>query len=338
MADLEWFIREGEKNVTAIDLMIEALFKLTVSSYEELVTHSGRAEALAAVKPYRKMSAQLFVDDLRKRGVIQGNGPDAMVVTQTFGGYIIGVPSDKIEVEIKERGTVGIQRDCPFAGIGSPDLCISLSHFQTDFEAELINPEYECIWTHHESSGDPYCRMVFKRKSDPPSVVDDLGKTLMVLPKYEVSPQQLLAARLWTFSYWSYTNACAFRDLHGEEKSKEVITDISQKIGQEIGTRLTKEHPDLKESVESVGTLVSAMQNALGQRNNFIVVSPNEVKNEVTDCSLSVHQDILCCIQYESLFKALVSAINPDFEFAYDKMISKGAKTCHWHIKNRESS
>ena len=66
MTELDWFLKEGEKDVSATDLMIEALFKLTISTFEELVKHSGKAEALAAVKPYRKWGAQVFVDDMKK--------------------------------------------------------------------------------------------------------------------------------------------------------------------------------------------------------------------------------------------------------------------------------
>lgn len=41
---------------------------------------------------------------------------------------------------------------------------------------------------------------------------------------------------------------------------------------------------------------------------------------------------------YEYFFKGMVSAINPDYEFTYDRMIMRGDKDCHWTLKKRVAS
>ncbi len=42
------------------------------------------------------------------------------------------------------------------------------------------------------------------------------------------------------------------------------------------------------------------------------------------------------CLQYEAFFRGVCEAVDPDFEFAYDRMMSDGDETCHWVIrKNR---
>ena len=340
MSDLNWLINEGEKNVVAADLMTEALYRLLISSFDELVKDSGNVKALTTVKTYRKWGAPLLMNELKKRLTIQSNGPDAMLLAHAFTGYLFGVQPDLIGGEIKEKGAVGTFQGCPFAGVGSPDLCLSISHFGSEFEAEMINPEYECVWTHHESIGDPYCRYVFKKKSDPIFVLDDLGKTLAVLPRFEVPEELLRPTRIWLSAGTLYSNICAFLDLNGEEKSEDAIGGLAKRIGQEMGARVAKENLQWTESTESVGKLVRAMQNALGQRDNFVIVSESEVANEITDCSWSVfpsHTDVMCKT-FESFFKGMVSGINPDFELAYDRMITKGDKDCRWTIKGRPSS
>lgn len=336
MTQLDWYIDEGEKDVSAADLMIEALYKLTIVSFDELVKRSGKAEALAAVKPYRKWAAQIYLLQFKERLKLQGSGADALLSIRAFAS-ITTVPQDKMECEICEKGAVGISRDCMFKR-ASPELCMSISHYHSEFETEAINPEYECIWTHHMTSGDPYCRYVFKKRSDPISVIYDMGETLAVLPKFEVTNDQIRAASLWALGGFLYGNNCALLDLHGEVTTTDIIKGYATSVGQEIGMRLAKQNPELAGSVASVGKLIRAMQNALGQRDKFVIESSNEISNEITDCSQFEKSNSLACVMYEYFFKGMVSAINPDYEFTYDRMIMRGDKDCHWTLKKRVAS
>lgn len=333
MAQLNWFYEESGKDLSAAELMNEALLKLTILSFDELVKQSGMGESLAAVRPYRKWAYQWGVSQLKEKLNLQDNGPEAMALLHRYAG--IGLVSlDKMDQEIKEKGAVTWARDCIFSRT-SPELCMTISHYYTEVVAELINPEYEAVWTHHQSSGDPYCRCVWKKKSDPISVLDDMGETLRVLPRLEVTKEEILATSIWAFGSIVYSYVCAFRDLHGDEETKKVIGAVAIRIGQEMGEKLAEQNSKLKGSLVSVGGLVRAMQNAMGQRDNFMVISEVEVNNEITDCSQSGYGNFPCTMVIEPLFSGMVAAINPDFEFAYEKIIPMGDDICRWTIRKR---
>jgi hypothetical protein len=41
------------------------------------------------------------------------------------------------------------------------------------------------------------------------------------------------------------------------------------------------------------------------------------------------------CKQFEGVFNGVCEAINPDYEFAYDHMMSKGDAACHWVVRKK---
>jgi len=328
--ELDWYIREGHKDVTAADLMVRVLVELNTSGFEELVKLSGKAEALAAVKPYRYSSGSIVVSEAKKKMPIQGNGPDALLMAYAFGTLTV-VPPENVTGKVCEKGAVGESRNCLFKE-ASPEFCMFISHYSSEGVADALNPDYECIWTHHETSGDPYCRYVFKKKSDPISVLDDLGKTLFELPSFQMPKEQCQAAALWANGHFLHDISKAFADLHGEEKAREVLGANAWRIGNEMGVWLAENSEELRNDVVVIGKLVRSMENALGQRDNFVVISKNEVTNEITDCSEQVLYGEVCK-QYESFFKGMLNAINPDYEMTYDKMITHGGDKCHWTIR-----
>jgi aryl-alcohol dehydrogenase-like predicted oxidoreductase len=41
------------------------------------------------------------------------------------------------------------------------------------------------------------------------------------------------------------------------------------------------------------------------------------------------------CLQYEAFFNGICEAIDPDYEFAYDRMMTDGDESCHWAIRRK---
>jgi predicted hydrocarbon binding protein len=335
MASVDWFIDEGEKDISSVDLMIKALVELNLSAFDELVKLSGPMAALAAVQPYRIINAKFLVDDARRRLNIRGNGPDALLFTHVFAS-LAAVPPGKVLGEVRENGAVGINRNCIYRN-GSPEFCMSISHYYTEGEAVHINPDYECVWTHHETGGDPYCRYVFKKKSDPISILDDLGNTVFTMPEIELPNEEAKAAQLWGGSSFLDGTTKAFVDLHGPERTREVLGANAERVGRKIGQQVIGAMPELATDIYKTAMLVRTMQHTLGQKDDNPISIGDGVSNTITDCSQQVFTGELCK-QYESFFNGMISAMNPDYAIVYDQMITQGDEVCHWTIKHKETS
>ncbi len=291
---------------------------------------SGKADALAALKPYRYSSGPIVISEAKKKMPIHGNGPDAMLLSYAFGSLTV-VPPENVTGKVCERGAVGESRDCLFRD-APPEFCVFISHFTSEGVCDSLNRDYECIWTHHQSSGDRNCRYVFKKKSDPISVLDDLGETQFVLPKFSLPDEQRQAGCLWANGHFIHDISKAFSDLHGEQKAREVLTANAWRVGHIVGTILASRRMDLKEDIVEAGKFVRLMENALGQKDDFVVVSEDEVSNEIMECSEQVLYGEVCK-QYEALFKGMLNAINPSYEMIYDKMMTHGCDSCHWTVR-----
>ncbi len=330
---LERFVRAGSRDATMDDVMIYALAALNMSSFEELLNRSGPVEALRALRPYRKQEMQFAIIGIQKGMNLQGNGVDVMLLTYLMAGAF-GVSLDKMKGEIKERGGVGTFHDCLFKD-GLPEHCMSISHYCLEHLTESINPEYESYWTHHQSSGDPFCRFVFKKRSDPIAVLEDLGGTLVTLPRFELSREQCQCQSVMTLMSFLNDDVRAFVDLHGSEKTLGVLSPVGYGIGQEIGHKLVGQPARNRTDANSLGEMVRAMQRTYGQNTNYSVISRDMVENEITDCLAQNFSPYEACRQKEALFQGIVDAIDPDYEFLYDRMKTRGDANCHWVIRKR---
>ncbi len=330
--DVDWDLKERGMDAAASDLMIDALVMLDESSFDELVNLSGVLDALASVRPYRRLDMQAANIDLRKRLNIESRGVDALLMTYLFAG-LHSVSKDNMLGEVRERGGVGTFKDCLYKD-ASPEFCLSISHIFTEALADFVNPEYECVWTHHQTGGDPYCRFVFKKRSDPASVLEDLGETVSTLTKFELPAEQIQALTISTGALFLNENTRAFVDLHGSDKTIELLGTNARSVGKKIGAVLALHNDELGKDAGSIGRLVHTLEKTLGQRGTFTIMSGDQCTGEITDCTQQQFAQEQCR-QFEALFDGIVSGINREYEFAYEHMMSKGDGTCRWVVRKR---
>ena len=60
----------------------------------------------------------------------------------------------------------------------------------------------------------------------------------------------------------------------------------------------------------------------------------NVVERTIVDCAFK-EAPVAVCQQFEAFCNGICEAIDPSYEFAYDRMMTKGDKTCHWTIKKK---
>jgi len=313
-------------------LINEVLTELTITTFNELVKYSGVEEALREIKPIEQQNAIFIINELKKRGAINGNGPDVLLLCWMFGSFCA---VEKVHGEIKERGAVGYSYDCIFKQ-GSPELCIAISHFSTDHLSQLINPEYECIFTHHVTDGDPYCRYVFKKKGEKNINLNELGNTLAIIPDFQISQNEKTMMRRWMLSSnWKMVTE-AFVKIHGSEKAIKILSVNANRIGQKVGNQLIDLQKNDERSIETAGKIIDLLGIALNQRGSYSSKPPNEFSKEISDCPLqSTNYEI--CKQMEALFQGICLAFDPALEFRYEKMITNNNSSCHW-ILNRNTN
>ena len=54
----------------------------------------------------------------------------------------------------------------------------------------------------------------------------------------------------------------------------------------------------------------------------------------IIECPFSSSSSEICA-QYEAFFNGICEAIDPEYEFIYDRMMTKADMTCHWVIRKK---
>ena len=314
------------------DFMDKALAALTIQGFKALVEESGVADAIAAVKPYKNRNAYILLCMIKKRLQLKGPGIETLTTPLCLAQVGIG-GVENVHMEIKEKGAVCYVENCEYQD-AIPEFCVVVSHYFTDLICEALNPDYECIWTHHLTNGDPYDRYVYRKKAGTYWETDDLGKTIKTVPKFEVSKEEERELKDYVLNNVLDAVVEGFVDLHGSEKTLEVLGPLAKRIGLEHGKQLAGQNPGMKKDAATIGHLIDMFGQAIMQRGSAEYLSRDEIRKEVTDCPLQIFTYEVCKL-IESLLQGVIHSLNPNLEYAYDSMMTKGGETCRWHVRSK---
>jgi predicted hydrocarbon binding protein len=313
-------------------LVIEALREGFRCAFEELARASGPVDAMQLMKPHvislLGYDFKGTVRDLR----IGGNGPEAML-TYYQTGQRFAIQSEFLVGLVTEKGGVGIVYDCPFKH-SIPELCICLSHFGTEAVCSFLNDEYECIFTHHLTNGDPYCRYVFKKKSQHLEDPDDIGSILYELPKPEIPPERLLAMQIGASTMFWDAASTAYVLMHGDSEAEQRLLPLAYEIGCAMGRGIKETSPEIGRDAETLGRLIMTVYSMLDQKGTGGLISKGAFAAEVTECSCRGFSPVFCS-QISAMVNGVVFSINPEYEFAYSSMITQGDKACQWTVAKK---
>lgn len=309
------------------------LTELNITSFNELMRVSDHNEAIKVIFHYKEYHIERMLEEFKKQFELKGNGVDTLATPM----YMIHAGmngSENVEVEIREGGAVETIHDCIFRN-ATPEFCVAASHHTTEYLCHIINPEYDSLWLSHLTDGSPYCRCAFMKKSSHFSGESDLGKTVAKLPKVDLPKLDLLRMKafvlgnLWT----AFTES--FIAIHGSEKAVEVLGAGARQIGVGSGAYLKQNKMVPSSDAMGLGGLIDQFESGSERYGNIISASPMLFSKEITQCPFK-DWPFEMCKQFEGFFNGLCQEVNPNLEFKYQSMMTKGAKTCKWVITKRQ--
>lgn len=321
---------DKEAQEAVMYLADQALLELGKQAFQALVDASGMVDAAAAMKPYKNRNAYILLCMMKKRINLLGTTIDKLITPLALAQATLGGP-ENVHQEIRERGAECRVDKCPYQD-ASPEFCVVISHFTSDLMCEAINPDYEVIWTHHLTNGDPYCRYVYRKKNEPNKDTEDLGRIVMTLPPIEMPPHEAVAIRNFILTHWLDAVTEAFVDLHGSEKTISILVPIAKNIGREAGKWLAVDRKEMRRDAATIGHLVDLFGKGITQRGRTHYLSMDELVKEITDCPWQTLPYELCK-QIEAIFQGVCESLNPELEYGYDSMIPKGDEICRWHMR-----
>jgi hypothetical protein len=250
--------------------------------------------------------------------------PDAAgsILALWFGiGHHQGSDARVVVKASSEDHAIAEMTGCALKG-SCPEICtcwcIYISYggndINTDFQIELIRG---IPW------GDEDCCFEITRKGTKP---EKNPKTLIAIP--EVSPELIsFLKHAYLGEMWAHVTR-AFIDAIEGVRTSEILCAGMKSSGLSWGEKIMS----IDGLVEKgPGELVHWL-NSLHKKVERCSLNEDFSMGEVTDCPFSDAPKEICS-QYQSFYNGILEYIYPDYEFSYDRMMTKGDSTCHWTIK-----
>ncbi|HTY48015.1 MAG TPA: hypothetical protein VMB46_10180 [Methanomassiliicoccales archaeon] len=317
---------EEEKN----ELSVRLLREWWLTTTQAFVDNAGSEVALKHLYPYWKIigmvGADRYYDSERH---FENNLKDAVLCTIYYPNMIheaelvAKVGHQEALVRIEGCATGGACREacicyCQYAG----GNC-----FEEMVRREGLPSGLEWNLTRSLSFGDGSCEFRVKN-----------GETFDSEPLDDISTCQFSAKErlFWQLAgygeFW-VVSAKAFSDWAGPEKAMDVLGHYMRMSGLSIGGRLAKKIGESSSNQETLTNIVSMICRAHQKSSNLEENGVGTVQ-EICKCPFSDSPKEIC-EQYQTFFNGICEAIDPSYEFKYDRMMTKGDGTCHWTIKKK---
>jgi predicted hydrocarbon binding protein len=321
-------LSEEEKKELSIGLLRE----WWLTSIQALVDTADSETALSYFKPHWvhawKAAARVFssltgITDPVRINLLQGH----ILAIMMDGTWGPGYAAD-------DGSTIGELFDCTSGG-SYKEVCLLSCDYASYILEELDSP-YEMTLINSLSKGDKSCQWLVARRGKSPKVqpTEEFRtpphlRITGFLPSEEMinSIAHAYIGEMWVMA------TKAFIEQAGSEKALERLGFYMRHSGMSLGIRLADRLNAHQRKADSVVDLLLLIQD-LHQRDGEERREINYTEYEIMKCPFSGSPPEIC-YQYQAFFNGVCEAIDPDHEFAYDRMMTKGDKTCHWTIRKK---
>jgi hypothetical protein len=227
-------------------------------------------------------------------------------------------------VEHREDGVIMKIEGCRTGGV-CREAC--LSYCYNSGSGILENCSQDMEFSIHESlsQGDCRCLLSIEKKGHGlPSgrVIRSYTPETSSIDEHEWD----FWSRAGMGEVWAITTRAVVEGL-GSEEAMLALRPHMQQIGISLGNRMKEDFAE-RGTEDLAFKAVALIQGCFGMEGEWVT---SGTSGEISTCPFS-GGSIEMCRQFETSMSGLCSAIDPSSKFAYDRMMTKGDKICHWTI------
>jgi hypothetical protein len=315
------------------ELSVGLLRSWWLEATQALVDVVGNEEALGLLKPYFQHSGMAgrrvyySITNLDLNGRDSANASGYALTTFLGGRFTPAYLAD-------DGSGIGELYDCATSGI-CKEACTSFCQFGALSYMKEMSPDWEIRLTRSLSWGDSFCQWRTWR-SETSAKVQAIEEMRIPLDKVFRDPLDDATRKYLGLAYAGEAWVMATRAILDSPGLKEGMDDLHHRMrlyGLSMGLRARGWMP--KDSRAIAIYDVVQLISELHQRKSEIVLEDEGAAGTVKECPFAGSAPPETCLQYESFFNGICEAIDPSYEFAYDRMMTKGDKTCHWTIRKK---
>jgi hypothetical protein len=316
------------------ELAFQLLFNWYTTAVQAIVDSSNPEKALEVLDPYNRnanMAATFIIRDFF--GLNPGDkysfGFESMVVMN----FMARAPVMK--VSIHERGAFSRVSDCPFKR-GPVEHCTLACGLGPNRAAEALGVVQSTHLVSSLSHGDEECRWItiYNGKGKGSMVESDLGGELASILSWPLPKELVDNFSIQYYAEWWMIAIRALIDQLGEQKAVGILAPYMKHNGISYGLKSSTKAVSNEGSQVRISSLVDQCGRALQMKTSLSSSNIMVDERTIEECPFK-DAPAQVCSQLEAFFNGICEAIDPSYEFAYDRMMTKGDKTCHWMIRKK---
>jgi hypothetical protein len=302
-----------------------------ITSFQALVEAVGSKTAIKIWRPYCDLSGRAIALNLKEwtkdDDVNLRLAKMAVITAFPYGG-------ECKSLRLVDGETVFEREGCGFLG-SLPEFCECYCCITWSAIAKQIDPEIEVELSPCTGMNNPRC------------ITRNYHKTRTLLSEFsnrdfdiesiagDISEEEIrLRSHLFTNGVWMMLSHAIVNSL-GPEAMIGSLSSSMRRNGLSFGLRITQYLGIEGRDLGSVQNALAVFGRSVLQKQIPLSIGPEELKVEVKECwwcghdySTSEHCQLVECIN-----DGICKAINPEYEFRYDLMKTKGADKCVWTVR-----
>jgi hypothetical protein len=319
-------LSEEEKKELSFGLLREWWLAAT----QALVDEAGSETALKYFKPYFINTGVAGACNIQK--IMNIDAEEVIHRAITIYGYQLVLGYTKLRIYKADDGSfIWEMLGCATRGI-SKEGCMCLCEITPNAFIGELRHASDAFLAKSISYGDSSCQMLFTANGNKFKVSAEDEFELKALPIPPNDELNEFFALSMIGEFWSNATR-GFIDFAGSEKASDRLRFHLRHSGLSFGIRMSERFDARERGFASIVEMIELVQN-LHQRKAVHTISSENAEGEVSECPFSSSSSEMC-MQYEAFFDGICEALDPSYEFAYDRMMTKGDNTCHWTITHK---
>jgi hypothetical protein len=325
-------ITEEEQGKLASQLLVDWY----LNAVQALVDTAGSEEASKLLWPYfRNAENAAFLIIVKAFGLDQKNRITLGFISGVTFNFISRAPI--LRSRIFQRGAIATLSGCPFENGPDVNCAVFCEKGSLTYE-EAIGVPYHSTIVSCAARGDQECKFVMKPADcENPRDESDLGMEIANILNWQLPKEMVDSFSVQYLAEFWILATKALIDHLGEESVATMLAPYMKHRGVFFGLKGSSVPSHGVFDLMRISSRIDLCEEALNMESLHAESDVNMVERTIVDCPFR-EAPVAVCLQFEAFCNGICEAIGPDYQFTYDRMMTKGDKTCHWTIRKKKEA
>lgn len=328
--------RERELIEEQGELASQLLVDWYLNAVQALVDTAGSKEATNLLFPYfRNAESAALLIIMKAFGLSSINRITYGFISGVTFNFISRAPI--LNTRIFERGGITTVSGCPFENGPDVNCAVFCEKGSRVYEETLAIP-YQATLVSCVTRGDRECKFIAKPVGcQDPRDESDLGQEIAVILNWQL-PQEMVDdfSVQYLAEFWILATK-ALIDHLGEERVAIILAPYMKHRGVSFGLKGSSTSSQGGFGSARITARVDLCDQALHMEASSTTSDGGTLERTIVDCPFK-EAPVQVCQQIEAFCNGVCEALDPEYEFSYDRKMTAGASDCHWTIRRKAAS